>query len=428
MELNPNILSLKESATLKINQQVLADRKRGESTVHFGFGQSPFPVPRILQEELRKNAHQKDYLPTQGLWQLRERIAQYYQQERHYQFEASGIVIGPGSKELIFQSLFILQGAILIPAPSWVSYGPQVQIRGRKIHPLRCDEENHYKLQAADLANYCHRLNGQQKVLIINTPNNPTGAVYGDDEIAEIAEVCKRYNIIIISDEIYGDIDFSERPKKGFFSHYPEGTLVTGGLSKAHSAGGWRLGFLATSFHFDDFLTALSSMISETYSAVSAPIQYAAIMAYSHHPEIKERFSTCRKIHACVGTYMASRLRQMGASVSDPQGAFYLLPSFEQFKDQLAKKYAVKTSAEMAQLIYQKVQVAMLPASDFYMPEEFLGTRISTVDYNGQAVLEAAQKVLKKAPQLDNQFVERNCPNVVTGMDRLTDFFSALAG
>ena len=130
LELNPNILSLKESATLKINQEVLANRLRGECTFHFGFGQSPFPVPRILQEELRKNVHQKDYLPTRGLWRLRECIAQHYQKKRDYLLEPEGIVIGPGSKELIFQSLFILQGAVLIPAPSWVSYGPQVQIRG----------------------------------------------------------------------------------------------------------------------------------------------------------------------------------------------------------------------------------------------------------------------------------------------------------
>ena len=422
MELNPNIQFLKESATLKINQQVLSDRSQGKPIIHFGFGESPFPVPLALQKELGRQAHQNHYLPTRGLLPLRKCIAEYYQKKWKYNFLPEQILIGPGSKELIFQALFILRGDVLIPAPSWVSYGPQVLAMGRQFHTLICHEKDHYKLRADTLSDYCRSLGHGQKVLIMNSPHNPTGAVYEDDEIASIVEVCRKQNIIIISDEIYKEVDFSDRIKKGVFSLYPEGTVVTSGISKAQSSGGWRLGFLAASSHFNDFLLALSTMISETYSSVSAPIQYAAMTAYSDHPEVNEQVALCRKIHACTGKYMAKRFLQMGASVCPPQGAFYLFPHLNRFKDSLEEQFKVKTSLQLVNLIYKKIQLALLPASDFYMPEDFLAFRAATVDYDGPAVLLAA----RRSNQLDHRFVKEHCPRITEGMDRLEDFLSCL--
>ena len=330
MELNPNIQFLEESATLKINQQVLSDRSQGNPIIHFGFGESPFPVPLALQEELGRQAHQNHYLPTRGLLPLRKCIAEYYQKKWEYDFTPEQILIGPGSKELIFQALFILQGDVLIPAPSWVSYGPQVLAMGRQFHTLTCYEKDHYKLRADTLSDYCHSLGDGQKILIINSPHNPTGAVYEDDEIAAIVEVCRKQNVIIISDEIYKEVDFSDKIKKGIFSLYPEGTVVTSGISKAQSSGGWRLGFLATSSHLNDFLLALSTMISETYSSVSAPIQYAAMVAYSDHPEVNGQVALCRKIHACTGKYMAKRFFANGGQCLPPPGGLLPVPPFKQ--------------------------------------------------------------------------------------------------
>ena len=434
MKLNPNVMALKESATLRNNQQVLADRRegKGKPIIHFGFGQSPFPVPPLMVEELARQAAQKDYLPTRGLVPLREQIAHYYRQQWGYEFHANEVVIAPGSKELLFQTLFILAGPVLIPAPSWVSYGPQAELCNRPLHPIFCTQDNHYKLRGQDLFDYCQHHFGaedkQQKILIINSPNNPTGAVYENEEIAEIVAVCKRLNIIVISDEIYGEIDFSQEwqagQRKGFFSLYPEGTIVTGGLSKAHSAGGWRLGFLATSPHFKDFLNALSAMISETYSAVSAPIQHSAIIAYSQHSEIQRQIATCRRIHQAVGSYMAERFQQMGVSVSAPQGAFYLLPDFSSFGPHLKNRFGITTSDDLIQLIYHEIQLAMLPASDFYMPKEFLAARVATVDYNGPTVLQAADDNGDQA--IGKQFIAQHCPRIVAGMDRLQAFFAGL--
>ena len=345
--LNHDVVHLKESSTLLINYTVKKLRHQGEKIVHFGFGQSPFPVHPKIVETLREHASEKSYLSTQGLIDLRKNISSFYKSEFGYDFKPENIIMGPGSKELLFQTLFVLEGTVIIPAPSWVSYGPQVSIRGKFISCVHTKEENSYKLMGEELEQLCQSLTAQQKILIINSPNNPTGAVYTDDEIQAIVKVCRKHNIIVFSDEIYGQIDYTGTKKKGFFHYYPERTVVTAGLSKSHSAGGYRLGFIATSEEMAPVIRCLSSMVSETFSAVSAPIQYAAITAYSGDPEIQEYVQDCSKIHEAAGMYLYRRFKAMNLNVPQPEGAFYLMPDFENHRSKLLEKYEVSTQRQI---------------------------------------------------------------------------------
>ncbi len=236
--LNPLVLSLKESATLAINLKALNLRRQGVDIVHFGFGQSPFPVPGVIQQALRDNADKKDYLPTQGLPELCEAVAGFYSKEFGYGFKPADVCIGPGSKELIFQIIYLMEGPLLVPVPSWVSYGPQAALRGKEIIPIPTSRENNYRLTPEQLDRACHSAGQSQKLLIFNNPNNPTGALYHTREIREIAEICRAYQVIVISDEIYAMIDFDQWPMGSLATHYPEGTIVSGGLSKSFAAGG----------------------------------------------------------------------------------------------------------------------------------------------------------------------------------------------
>lgn len=423
LKLNPDILGLKESATLKINQLVKDARAQGRQMHHFGFGQSPFPVhPRIV-DKLKEHAHEKDYLPTQGLPALREVIANYYSKNLNYELKTENIIIGPGSKELIFQALYTLQGTVLIPAPSWVSYGPQVNIRGHHITRVMTTRENDYKLEAKELDRVCESLMDEQKILIINSPNNPTGSVYGEKEIKEIVEVCRKHNIIVISDEIYGLIDWTGEAKKGFFHYYPERTLISGGLSKAHSAGGYRLGYLAVPSDMQALTKAIISLISETFSSVCAPVSYAAIEAFKDHTDVDEYVLNCKKIHQEVGKYIHSKMSSMGILLPAPQGAFYLFPDFEAYKDKLAVKHNVKTSADLAEVLLQYADCAFLPGSDFYYPEEKLCLRGSTVDYDGEKVYLEAKKLNF---ELNQDFIQTHCNSIAQGLDKLEAFLKGL--
>lgn len=420
--LNPDVVNLKESATLKINQLAKKMRAEGKTIYHFGFGQSPFPVHKKIVDALKKYAHEKDYLPTLGLLQLRKKISSYYKKEFGYDFHPDNILVGPGSKELLFQALYVLEGPVIIPAPSWVSYGPQVNIRGKHITRVVTQYENDYKLQPKELESACNNLPEGQKILVLNSPNNPSGAVYSEDEIKGLAQVAKRRNIIVVSDEIYSMVDFSHERKKGFYHFYPEGTIITAGLSKSHSAGGYRLGFLATSEKLKPVITCLASLVSETYSAVSAPIQFAAMTAYSDDKELLDYINQCTKIHKASGEYMARRFNNMGVACPKPKGAFYIFPSFDNFRDKLFAKFGEIDSKEFANICLEQAQVAMLPGSDFYMPHNMLCCRVATVDYDGAAVYKSSLD----SSVIDDQFIESNCPNIKKGLDSLENFLTNL--
>ena len=420
--LNPLVLSLKESATLAINLKALELRKSGKRVYHFGFGQSPFPVPQNIQEALRQNADKKDYLPTQGLPELLDAVSAFYRDMFGYDFEAANVCIGPGSKELIFQTLYLMEGPLLVPAPSWVSYGPQAALRGKEIIQIPTKRENAYRLQVEELDRAAHKLGQQQKLLIINNPNNPTGAVYTQDELMELAKICRAYQIIVISDEIYAMIDFTDRKHSSLALYYPEGTIVTGGLSKSFAAGGYRLGIMLLPDTLNIIRHALKSVISETFSAVSAPIQYAALEAYGNFTAVKPFIEKTCDIYRFVVEYMHSRFIDMGINCPKPQGSFYLFPDFENYTDEIRKKGMI-TGIGLCNHLLENFQVAMLPGADFYMPATNLGCRVAAVDFDGDTVLQDW-----KGPDCMDELKSRLFfPNIIEGCDSLESFVSSLS-
>ena len=245
IRVNLHIQRLKPSATLAINQKVNWLRAEGKEIYHFGFGQSPFPIHESIVATLKDNAHNNHYLPTIGLEKLREQIARFLAKNQNITADKKSIYIGPGSKELLYQTILILEGTFLIPKGSWVSYGPQINSKNGKFAVLDTSLKNNFKLDSPTLLKYCQDNPDEQKSLIINSPNNPTGAIYSRAELKEIAEVCRTYKIIVLSDEIYSQVNFNEEYSPSISSFYPERTIVFGGLSKVFSAGGYRLGFMA---------------------------------------------------------------------------------------------------------------------------------------------------------------------------------------
>ncbi|HCO61550.1 MAG TPA: aminotransferase class I/II [Porticoccaceae bacterium] len=419
--LTSSIAGLNESATLAINIRAREIRAQGGSVCHFGFGQSPFPVPLSIQNALRDHAAVKDYLPTLGLPELREAVARFYQQEMNSPFSAEHVCIGPGSKELIFQALFLLEAAVLIPAPSWVSYGPQAQLLGKPVYTLPTRREHHYRLQADVLEQICQQLDDTPKLLIINSPNNPTGAVYGEDDLSALAEVCRKFGIIVLSDEIYAMIDFTGQSHQSMAHAYPEGTIVTGGLSKSFAAGGYRLGVMLIPDPLRALTKALQTVASETFSTVSAPVQYAALEAYGHFDTVRSFINQTVEIHRSVAEYVHTRFIGMGLNCPEPQGAFYMMPDFQNYRASLAKK-GITSDEALCHALLGEAHIALLPGSSFYLGPEALSARVAFVDYDGSDVL--ARWPGKDALTAEN--MADLFPHITTGCDRLEQYFSLL--
>jgi aspartate/methionine/tyrosine aminotransferase len=280
--------------------------------------------------------------------------------------------------------------------------------------------ENSYRLRADELDETCHKLGQEQKLLIINNPTNPTGSVYRDEELRDLAEICRAYQVIVISDEIYAMIDFTGNKHASIASYYPEGTIISTGLSKSFAAGGYRLGVMVIPESLGVLKGALKSIISETFSAVSAPMQYAAMQAYSRFDEIRDEIRLNTKIYRFASRYLWKRFLDMEMNCPKPQGAFYLFPDFDNFREKFRKK-GILTGIQLAEELLVKKGVAFLPGSDFYFPATNLGVRVASVDFNGIHARENWPEGTVSEDQVLHLF-----PNLVRGCDRLEEYLSSL--
>ena len=271
------INKLRPSATLAINEKSSKLIKSGKKVYKFGFGQSPFPIPDSIISALKNAADKNTYLPMQGLEELRSVIANHLSKYNQNKFECDDIVVGPGTKELMFLTQIAFNGDILLPAPSWVSYAPQALIAKNKLHWIQTNSNTNWFPTGKEIEDKVKTIKNKNLILFINSPNNPSGTVC--ENLKEIATIAKKYKLVILSDEIYSRLTFHKK-YVSISNFYPEGTIVSSGLSKWCGAGGWRLGFFAVPKQLENLKNSLKILCSESFTSVSAPIQYAAIEAY----------------------------------------------------------------------------------------------------------------------------------------------------
>ena len=403
------INQLRPSATLAMNEESNRLKKSGKKIYKFGFGQSPFPVPESIISALRNNASKNTYLPMQGLEELRSAISNYLNKNNNNDFKPSDIVVGPGTKELMFLIQIAFEGEVLLPAPSWVSYQPQAFIAKNKVHWIQTSYTSNWFPTADQLENKIKSIKNKNLILFINSPNNPSGTVCKNLE--EIAEVSKKYKLIILSDEIYSQLTFNKN-YRSISNFYPERTIVSNGLSKWCGAGGWRLGFFAIPNQLSELKNGLKILCSESFTSVSAPIQYAAVKAYTG--DHSAYLNSVKKILFLTGTYVYENLISNTINVTKPEGGFYLFPEFTNAK--------FSSSSEMCKDILDKTGVALLPGSDFGLDKKRMIARLSYTDFDGSNFL----RNTSGSKNLDNADLEKYAPNIVEGVIKLKAWSSSL--
>ncbi len=415
----PRVQNLKPSATLRINEYSHELEKQGREVIRFGFGQSPFPVPQSVVKTLRERADEKAYLPVKGLPELRRAFAKYIQRKTGLEVHPEDMLIGPGSKELIFHLQMAHESVLLLPSPSWVSYEPQAALLGKPVYWIETRAENRWRLQAADLEKACLKHAGINKLLILNYPNNPTGTTYSAAELVALAEVAKRQDLLILADEIYGDMHH-EGHHLSIAQYYPEGTIISTGLSKWCGAGGWRLGAFSFPPRWRKMLDIMAVIASESFTSVSAPVQYAAVTAFEGHDDIAEYVRASRRILKTAARYVHGKLEAAGIPTAEPEGGFYLFPNFTPWRDRTnGQATQLATSADFCRFLLEKTGVALLPGSDFGRPQGELTARLSYVDFDGERALEAARHV-----EVNETFLQKYCPKVCRGTELICAFVS----
>ncbi|MDC0234379.1 aminotransferase class I/II-fold pyridoxal phosphate-dependent enzyme [Candidatus Pelagibacter sp.] len=396
------VKNLKPSSTLLINETSRRLEEQGKKIYKFGFGQSPFKVPEDVVNELKKNAHQNKYLPMQGLSELRGAVAKYTSKKKNYDYQPENVIIGPGSKELMFLLHVIFDGEIILPAPSWVSYAPQAILGRNKIQVLQTSRENNWFPTAVEIEDIILKDKNKNYLLFINSPNNPSGQIC--ENLNEISKLAYKYNLIILSDEIYSELSFKDN-YQSISNFCPEKTIVSTGLSKWCGAGGWRLGYFLVPNSLIEIRNMINVLASETFSAVSAPIQYAAIKAYE--TDHSNYINKSKKILCAVGSYVYENLKSNKILINQPQGGFYLMPEF------LNKKF--NTSSEMCDSILHNTGVALLPGSDFGFKNSEMLARLSFTDFDGQKFM----KGIKDNEKIDSDVINKFAPKIVEGVNKL---------
>ena len=359
------MLSLAPSLTLAISAKAKAMKAAGESVVSFGVGEPDFNTPEHIIQAAKNalDAGHTKYTPSSGLLPLRKAICEKFKKDNGLCYEPSQIIVSNGAKHSIFNACYaVLEEGdeVIIPAPYWLTYPEVVKVCGATPVYIDCKKENKFKFSAADLK---AAITPKTKMLIFNSPSNPTGAVYSEEEVREIAKVCEEAEIFVLADEIYEKLCYNG--VKAFSiakcsEKMKDLTITINGVSKTYAMTGWRVGYLAAPA---DIAKAIDSFQSHATSNASSISQYATIEALA---------STDEEIQTMVDVFEKRRAKLLklaseidSVQTVEPDGAFYVMLVVGGLYGKAYNGKVITNSIEFADLLLEAEKVATVPGVSF---------------------------------------------------------------
>jgi len=365
MKLSERISSVPPSATLAITAKAKQMQAEGIDVVSFGAGEPDFDTPQFIKDaaEAALEAGDTKYTPRSAV-ALRKAIADKLARENGIAVEPSQIAVTFGGKNALYAACQVLidpGDAVLIPEPFWVSYPEMVKLAGGTPIFLPTGPEKGFKITPKQIVDAAQRA----KILILNSPSNPTGVSYTPEQLGAIAEAVLETDLVVFSDEIYEKLIYGDTKFVSFASlgpKLPDRTLTFNGLSKTFSMTGWRLGWVAGPH---DAVAAIGRFMSH---ATSSPVSFAqagALAAYTS-PEAPKAFEAMRQEFAKRGRRMAERLNAIdGVSCIEPTGAFYCFPDVSAHYGKKFGDIEVTDSTSFAAAALDQAKVALVPGAAF---------------------------------------------------------------
>ena len=357
--------TLSPSLTLAISAKAKAMKAAGESVVSFGVGEPDFNTPdHIIQAaKVALDNGQTKYTPSSGLLPLRKAICEKFKKDNGLDYEPSQIIVSNGAKHSIFNACYAVLDEgdeVIIPAPYWLTYPEVVKVCGATPVYIDCKKENKFKFTAEELK---AAITPKTKMLIFNSPSNPTGAVYTEEEVRAIAKVCEEAEIFVLSDEIYEKLCYnSVKPfsMAACSEKMKELTITVNGVSKTYAMTGWRVGYLAAP---KDVAKAIDSFQSHATSNACSISQAATLEALSSSEE---------EIQAMVDVFDKRRAKLLaliddidGVSAVEPDGAFYVMLVVGGLYGKKYQDKLLTNSVEFADALLDGEKVATVPGVSF---------------------------------------------------------------
>jgi aspartate aminotransferase len=357
--------AIKPSPTLAVSSMAKQMMAKGIDVINFGVGEPDFNTPDYIKEAGKEAIDNNftRYTASAGILELREAISAKFKKDNNLDCRPEDILVSPGAKASIMFTLMSVcdpRDEILIPSPYWVSYTSQVEMLDAFPILLPTNMSSNFKITARQLEEAILSLNSP-KALILNSPNNPTGSVYNKKELEKIAEVCLKYNILIISDEIYEKLIYDGEKHISIASisnKVREITVVINGVSKAYAMTGWRLGYAAGP---TEIIKRASRIQSHITSCVNSMTQKAAVAALSKDDTsvklMRDEFEKRRN-------FIVKELNRINnVKCSLPKGAFYAMPNISYYLHNNRK--GIKQSTELCEYLLKNYYVAIVPGSAF---------------------------------------------------------------
>lgn len=367
MELSRRVKALTPSSTLAISAKAKEYNRKGYDVIGLGVGEPDFNTPDYITTAGKKamdEGHTK-YTASGGIPELKEAVTKKFQRDNNLSYTTDEVIITAGAKFAfyeLFQVLLDEGDEVIIPTPYWVSYPEHVKLAGGSPVLVEGMEENDFKITKEQLNKV---ITNRTKAIIINSPSNPTGMMYSEQELRELGEICLQHDILILSDEIYEKLIYVDEPHVSIASLSSElrkQTVVINGVSKSHAMTGWRIGYAAGP---KEIIQAMTAHASQTTSNPSSISQYAAIEAYTNETfnratehEMKKVFSERLDLFYDLITAIP------GITCNKPHGAFYIFPNVKT----AIEKGGFSTVDEWVEALLEEEKVALVPGSGFGAP------------------------------------------------------------
>lgn len=365
MQLANRVQTLTPSSTLAITAKAQALRASGHDVIGLGAGEPDFDTPSYIldavDEAMRHGLTR--YTPAGGIIQLRTAITEKMERDHGLHYDVDQVIVTTGAKHALytlFQVLLNKEDEVIVPTPYWVSYPEQIKLAEGVPVFVKGEESNLFKLTPEALE---EAITEKTRAVIINSPSNPTGMMYSEEELIKLGEVCLKHNLVIISDEIYEKLIYTDYRHVSIASlsdQLKEQTIVINGLSKSHAMTGWRIGYACGNATIIKAMTNLASHSTSNPTTVS---QYGALAAYQHDDfevmamvdSFKERLDyTYQLIQALPGVHCVK-----------PQGAFYLFPNVAE----AVNACGFSDVSAFSTALLEEEQVALVPGDGFGAPE-----------------------------------------------------------
>lgn len=388
---------IKPSSTLNLTKKVTELKKKGKNIISLGAGESMFQVQNNIKEAVIKGLNNTKYTEVEGMLELRQAIANKLQRENNINYQTNEIIVSNGAKQVIY-NLFMASlnenDEVIIPAPYWVSYPDIVTLASGKPKFIKCEIEDNFKLKADKLQK---AISSKTKWLIINSPCNPSGAVYSTIELENIANILrKEKHVQILCDDIYEHIIFDNKKFANLAEIAPDlkpRIFIANGISKSHALAGWRIGWGAGCA---ELIAAMSALQSQSTSNACSIAQIAAIEALNGKNDYVKR-NLIFEEHRNIAYSILSNIK--GLRCYFPEGAFYM---FINCKDLLSmnkeSKSVIKINncTELAEYILNESLVAVVPGVSFGLENYF---RIS-FSVNNEELQIACKKIAEACEKL----------------------------